>query len=276
MNKTIDETINYFKHKADKYDLVENQEYWSLSDRILWDLMTETLDTLPEDFIFLDAGGGTGRWTIKVLQNYPKSKGFIYDISKDMLDEARAKQTRFNLSNRLEIIQGDLHDLSEISDGTIDIAFNFHNVLGFVEFPNTVLEKITSKLKNNGHLISFIPNKYHAIYFNVSLGQIGRAYESAEGKGRFTEDMPSMHLFTPESITKIYSENNLEKERILGFPIFIYPSYLETQLEGNTERLLDILKTENNFDSIYQLEKRFLKEELAARGNNIYIVGTKK
>jgi ubiquinone/menaquinone biosynthesis C-methylase UbiE len=276
MNKTIDETINYFKHKADKYDLVENQEYWSLSDRILWDLMTETLDTLPEDFIFLDAGGGTGRWTIKVLQNYPKSKGLIYDISKDMLDEARAKQTRFNLSNRLEIIQGDLHDLSEISDGTIDIAFNFHNVLGFVEFPNTVLEKITSKLKNNGHLISFIPNKYHAIYFNVSLGQIGRAYESAEGKGRFTEDMPSMHLFTPESITKIYSENNLEKERILGFPIFIYPSYLETQLEGNTERLLDILKTENNFDSIYQLEKRFLKEELAARGNNIYIVGTKK
>lgn len=38
MSKTTHDTIAYFKNKADKYDLVEEQAYWQLSDQLLWNV----------------------------------------------------------------------------------------------------------------------------------------------------------------------------------------------------------------------------------------------
>ncbi|OIK06810.1 class I SAM-dependent methyltransferase [Bacillus sp. MUM 13] len=269
-------TLEYFKVKADKYDLVEDQKYWQLSDRILWDCLTNVLDKFPENFTFLDAGGGTGRWSLKVLEAYPKSKGYTFDLSDDMLGQAKQKRTRNELDNRWEIYQGDLHNISSIPDEVVDVSFNFHNVLGFVENPTLVIAEIQKKVKKNGYLISFVPSQYHSIFFNISIGKIDEAQKAASGKGRFTSEMPYIHMFTPENLTDLYQENGLVKESMVGFPIFIYPGYQETQLEGETKVLKDILSIEQNLEDIYTLEKQFLSEATISRGNNLFIVGKKK
>jgi hypothetical protein len=76
-----EEVIEYFAQKADAYDAVIHQPYWVLSDKLLWHFFKDlVLDTLPSDFRFLDAGGGTGRWTDKILASYPRARGLIYDF----------------------------------------------------------------------------------------------------------------------------------------------------------------------------------------------------
>ena len=84
-----EKVLQYFKGKASGYDLVEGQVYWRLSDQLLWHLFNgSTLSKLNESFHFLDAGGGTGRWSEKVLRSYDGSTGVIYDLSADMLEHA--------------------------------------------------------------------------------------------------------------------------------------------------------------------------------------------
>lgn len=271
-----EETIKYFQEKADKYDLVEDQYYWRLSDKLLWNIFNErVLSKLPENFSFLDAGGGTGRWSLKILQHYPNAKGITYDLSKSMLEQARIKKEKYCLEERWKIIQGDLHNIESIPEGTIDVSFNFHNVLGFVEKPDKVLLQIRHVLRKGGYIVSFVPNKYHSIYFNLTIQKIEEAKKSAQGIGRFTENMPYIHLYSPTKLEKLYKEVGLEKTNLIGFPIFIYPGYKETQLEGSTDSLKDILSDRENFNDIYELETQFLQENLAARGNNLLIIGKK-
>jgi ubiquinone/menaquinone biosynthesis C-methylase UbiE len=271
------EVISYFKNKAAKYDLVDNQIYWVFSDALLWYLLKERiLSKLSESFHFLDAGGGTGRWTLKILESFPQSTAVIYDLSEDMTKEALKKAKVLKLSDRLTIINGNLNNVNQhFKNEKFDLIYNFHNVLGFVENPSLIIKNLTALLNTNALLISMVPNKYHNIFFNIATNSVSEAKNAAnKNMGKFTQNMPTINLFTPESIKKIYLENKLIINSITGFPNFIYPGYQETQLEGSTTTLNDVLSA--NYDEIYAIEKAYLDaEDIAARGNNILIVGHK-
>lgn len=268
------EVIDYFKHKAEKYDLVDKQIYWVLSDTLLWFYFKQNvLDRLPESFSFLDAGGGTGRWTLKILAAFPKAKGLLFDLSADMTQQALKKAD--NYSNRLTVVNGNLNVIKEKVSAQFDLIFNFHNVMGFVENPQQVVQDLASLLCQNGYLVSLLPNKYHCLYFNLAINAIPEArHILANGNGRFTNTMPYMNLFTPESSKALYEASQLSVERLTGFPNFIYPGHQETQLEGSTVSLESVLI--DNFDAILEMEMAYLNaSDIAARGNNIFIAGKK-
>ena len=113
-NKTVHQrkVIKYFSEKANSYDMIENQYYWRFADKLLWIKFKRILKKLPKDFSFVDAGGGTGRWTLKVLKNFPLSTGIIYDFSPEMSKVARKKGKKYIDSKRLTIVEGDLINLS--------------------------------------------------------------------------------------------------------------------------------------------------------------------
>lgn len=270
------EVLDYFKNKAKDYDLVEGQTYWRLSDKLLWDIFKETvLNRLPENFKFLDAGGGTGRWTLKILEEYPKAHGMIIDISKEMLNEARIKIQNGNYEDRMEILEHNLEQIDNVDDNKFDLSFNFHNVLGFVEKPKVVINELHRVTKKGGFIVSLVPNLYHNIFFNIFVGNMELANETMNtNKGRFTEEMPAMNMFTPKSIKNIYEEIGIDTELLSGFPISIYPGMQETQINGNSEHVQDILSSEKIFNDIYNIEKELFKNtDTAARGNQIYIIG---
>ena len=275
------EVIEYFKNKAKDYDLVEDQTYWILSDKLLWENFKETvLNKLPNDFSFLDAGGGTGRWTIKILEEYPNATGTIVDISPEMLNEARKKIEYKQLSKRVRIIENNLENLEFIENIELDqfnLSFNFHNVLGFVENPKRVIHELKAVTKKDGYIVSLVPNLYHNIFFNIFVNNLEFAIETLKtNKGRFTQNMPRMNMFTPNSIKDLYSEEGIITELISGFPITIYPGMQETQINGNSTHIQDILTNENMFNNIYEIERELFKNsDIAARGNQIYIIGRK-
>ncbi len=272
------EVIEYFKNKATEYDLVENQIYWKLSDELLWSIFSKkVLDKLPRGFKFIDAGGGTGRWAKKILDNYDAT-GIIYDISEEMLEQARNKFNTSNYENRIELVKGDLHEL-KIEDGIFDLAFNFHNVLGFVQNPSIVISELSRVTKKGGLVVSLVPNLYHNIFFNIFVKNFELVDEVVKTKrGAFTDNMPRMNMFTPDSVKGKYEENGLQIEILSGFPISIYPGMQETQIQGSSEHVLDILEDERIFKKIYSIEMQLSEEnsDQASRGNQIFIVGRKK
>jgi len=275
----VEEVKTYFKDKAHGYDNVDKQLYWVLSDKLLWHAMQKhLLDKLPASFTFLDAGGGTGRWTHKILENYPKAKAVIYDLSKDMLAEARSKLERDGLIDRCTIINDNLNNINEqLPPNNFDLVYNFHNVIGFVDDVPTLFKNIYKTVKPNGHFVTFAPNLFHNIFFNIFVKNLKEAKVSSDnGYGRFTTSMPYMNLFTPKQLQDYYQQAEFDVILNSGFPNFIYPGYQETQLEGQTTTIANVLSSEDNFDKIYEMEEQYLDSpDIAARSNNLFIVGKK-
>jgi ubiquinone/menaquinone biosynthesis C-methylase UbiE len=256
---------------------VEGQVYWQLSDALLWELFTTTtLDTLPPNFHFLDAGGGTGRWSSKILKHYHGAHGVIRDISEHMLGEARKKQAVLG-KDRLQLVNAPIDVMPEFANATFDVVFNFHNVIGFLESPSDALREMTRVLKPGGHLVTVAPSQLHMAFFNIFLGNLGEAETCLQqGKGRFTKEMPAISVFRVEQLRQWYEESGLTQIVTHGFPVLIYPGYQETQLAGSSSKITEILSSPEHYKRVLEMERRVLfNEDGAARGNNLYVRGIK-
>lgn len=270
--------ISYFRGKADRYDEVDKQSYWRLSDALLWQHFDEAcLRSLPEDFTFLDAGGGTGRWSERVLRQYAGAKGTLLDVSEDMLAVAETKRTG-DLAARWDVVHGNLEELPDaVANRTFDVVFNFHNVIGFLTDPGGTLRSLAGLLRPGGRLVTLAPNLYHSVYFNIMNGRLPEAVRAVRSEvTTFTDEMPALRVFTPDQLTDIYRAAGCSVSTLTGFPLALYPSFQETQIEGSTQRLADLLEDQDAFDTIFTLESELSRrQDAAARGNNIFIVGTK-
>lgn len=272
----LNKVQKYFKDKAERYDNVSRQMYWVFSDELLWFTLKKTLNKLNKNFHFLDAGGGTGRWTEKILREYPNSKGVLLDLSDAMLNVARRKLSKYTKLNKLTILQGNF-ETAKLENNSFDVSIDFHNVLGFTKNPNKFISNMVSFTKHNGYVISLVPNAYHGAYFNIAIGNIKESKKILkEHIGRFTSEMPNINFFTPKSIMNIYRNNGLNNITICGFPNLIYPNFQETQISGQSTSLKMMLSSKTNYSALLSIEKSLLSSaEASSRGNNIYVLGKK-
>lgn len=265
---------DYFANKAERYDLVENQLYWQLSDQMVRTLLKDLALRLPKRGAFLDAGGGTGRWSQYLLETYPEWSGTTIDLSPDMLAEADRKRTKGGFGDRWDIRQGDLHVQHTPTVGA-DLVICFHNVIGFVADPAKVMSNLFAMTAAGGYVVVMFPNRYHAAYFNVKRGVTQAAAEALRGWGRFAEDMPHIHMFTPDTASSLCADAGYQPEAVLGFPKFVYPGYEETRIQGDSSVVVNVLSDPMARSEIAKLELEYLYEPAAARGNNIVVIAKK-
>lgn len=279
MKSYLEEVKEYFKTKAKNYDLVEKQLYWCLSDNLLWYALKQlVLDKVKNKEIkILDAGGGTCRWLIKIIEYLRNSKGTIYDISEDMLAVAKEKIIKKRLQKRITVINGNIENMKDEIDSQYDIVICFHNALGFVTYPTKAFSEMSRVLKKGGYLVLVIPNKCHGLFFNIFTKRF-HILDSIMGKnmGNFVDDMPHIHFFTLNYVRDMYQNLNFKEVKIFGFPVTIYPEIQETKISGNTRNIEEILSDKKIFEKIEKIEKNLiLNEDIAARGNNLLAIGQK-
>ncbi|MFF3672958.1 class I SAM-dependent methyltransferase [Streptomyces sp. NPDC002120] len=273
------QVIEYFRNKADAYDRTDEQVYWRLSDELLWEALTRyVLPSVHEGAKVLDAGGGTGRWSDRLLRHRKDMTGVLFDLSPDMTRHASAKAGEHGYADRLQVLHGDLGELNaQVEEEQFDLAISFHNVLGFVDDVPSVLRQIEAVLKPGGQLVLVIPNRYHAIFYNIFAGNLDEAENAThQRRGRFTADMPAMNLFTPTELTGTLNEIGLPVTFFTGYPVAVYPGFEETQLDGDSKTVRQSLSDDEAYRRIKNLELRLLGEPgLAERGNNLFVVARK-
>ena len=281
-NSYYKDVIKYFSKKASKYDLVDEQLYWHLSDELLKKIIQVKL---VEPFLgkkelkVLDAGAGTGRWSL-VLYDFLK-KNFrlrfdLVDITKEMLAEADRKIRKKGLTDVMETRLENIENLSNYSNNYYDIAISFYNVLSFVEKPGRVLKEIFKKLRKRGLYVSIVANKYHSYFFTILTNRIDELANIKKGRVRYNKEMPPIRCFAPDEIKKLYQESGFKKVEVIGFPNFVYPNIEDTKIEGQSKQSRNILKNKKTFQKIIDIEfQECFNQDLAGRGNVLLVIGRK-
>src|SRR6056297_1755621 len=128
MNKK--EFKDFFKPYSKNVDKAENQFFWKLSDDIIFNILKKHLKN-DNSKTLLDAGGGTGRWIIKMKKEY-NFKYILCDLSEDMLNQAKNNFNKENI-NDVKIINNNLENIKDIEDNSVDYITSIYNPISFIE-----------------------------------------------------------------------------------------------------------------------------------------------
>lgn len=271
---------NYFSKKASEYDLVDEQLYWVLSDKLakkfLVDLLKENKKT---ELKLLDAWAWTWRWALnfhELLQNKSILKADLVDITKEMLDEANNKIKKLWIENNFKCSVSNIENLNNYNDNYYDFAISFYNVLSFVNDYNKAIWEIYKKLNAWWKYIWIVWNKHHSYYFSLLTNRINELDSVDNNKIRFNDLMPYMHCFTTEELKNIFKNNGFKEIKVYWLLNYIYPWMEETFLKWQNEEKYNILKNEDTFNKILDLEYNNLYDEnLASRWNTLLFIATK-
>jgi|GEM_PF-2481034 len=276
-------TVKYFAEKADKYDDVDSQAYWVFSDSFYKEVLRRELAPFfssRKEVRILDAGAGTGRWTIslhEIFGGQSDISGELVDISPDMLRVAEQKLSDKGLRDAFNCSVGDIEDLSKFEDESFDLSISFYNVISFVENPGKALSEIRRVLKKGGLHLSVVANTYHSLYFAVLTGrtkEIDRVLN--ESKIAFNDLMPPIHCFTPDALRDAYLNSGFGGAEVYGGPSFIYPGMEETFVSGNTDSIQAFLSTDDVFQKLMDAELKCYKNaDVVGRANTLLAIGVK-
>lgn len=138
--------------RADTYDEWYNTFQGAVENYIDWELLKKYLPENKEAKI-LDAAGGTGRIAIPLAKmGYSVT---LCDLSPRMLDVAKKKVLGEGLSNRIEILECDIHNL-RFPDESFDFVLCWDNALEAIK----ELIRVTRK---SGRISFFLVNRWRSI-----------------------------------------------------------------------------------------------------------------
>jgi len=99
-------------HASDYDASYEGKKWVEIYDRITWEKMIEPYLPRSKSMSILDAGGGTGKWTIPVARlGYHVT---LADISEKMLEMAKEKLARENLLDRVSVAPADVTSVNDM------------------------------------------------------------------------------------------------------------------------------------------------------------------
>jgi len=278
---SIKEIKEYFSKKAKDYDLVDEQKYWVLSDKVAELFLKDFIKDIDlEEINLLDAGAWTGRWSEKfynIAKEFKKNiKGKLIDITPEMLEVAKNK---FHIKwiNTFSFEVWNIENLDKEKDLSYDVGISFYNVLSFVDNYNKVISEIFKKLKKGGYYIGIVANKDHARYFAISTGRLEELNNiEKNSKIRFNPDMPSIWCFDFNELKKVFKNNWFREIKVYGLLKYIYPWMEETYLYWENEKNKKILDNFENFNRILDIEyKNFYDESSVSRGNTLLFIARK-
>ncbi|MEU1941533.1 methyltransferase domain-containing protein [Streptomyces sp. NPDC059474] len=262
----------FFERKALAYDENRRGAYGKLVNALQWSaLELSVFSRLPDDFSFLDIGGGAGRWTHRMAVQYPRSTGMLWDFTAGMVDLAESRAVRHGYDHRVRFQHADVHDAPALLSGqTFDLIFNSHHLLGFVSNPGTVIASLSRLLSTDGLMASVLPSRWHAAFEGLAAGCGEQAKRSLEGERWATNPAPYQHLFTPGEIRAMHASSNLRVDLLTGFPGLIYPD-----VDGTRSAGAEPLQDEDQFRQILAMENELLIDpDAGGRGANLFVVAS--
>ena len=215
----MSEIESYYDKKSRTYDVEFDNLYFKVYDTITWRYLEPYVPT-SSSAIILDAGGGTGRWTIPMAKK--GCKVVLLDISEGMLDVAKKKIDAEGLQDRVIIQKGDITKIN-YPEGAFDMVLCEHALFLFPD-PSIVIRELVRVLKQNCPLIVSASNKYVAA-LNFVPKNPRKGVALLHGQYHFTvrsacrlrrRTYPEVYLVTPNEFERLLAKNGLKVEKIVG------------------------------------------------------------
>jgi len=169
--------------------------------------------------VVLDAGGGTGRWAVRMAKL--GCKVVLMDNSDGMLEIATRKIEEQQLQQRITAKKGDITNTGYASE-TFDMVLCEHALFLFKD-PDIVLEELHRILKKNAHLIISAQNRYVQSFSSLSgkpsADNVERALKiltSNEHECMTEDGKVKIYTWTPDEFSAMLERNNLRVEKMIG------------------------------------------------------------
>lgn len=212
----------YHDYEAPVYDAKydESPFFVKVYEPVTWDNIRRFLPSLPARV--LDAGGGTGRWTLPLAQmGYEVT---LTDISGGMLEVAQAKIEAEGLAERVTILRQDIRDMHELADESFDLVLAEGDPVSYCEDPAAAIGELARVAKGGAHVLISVDSRIAAIF---AMGRLD--FDAAEDllrtgqmqwRGPDEELAFPIHAFTIPELTGLIESSGLQVVRVLGKPVF--------------------------------------------------------
>jgi ubiquinone/menaquinone biosynthesis C-methylase UbiE len=276
-----EEFATFFRGYSQYVDQADQLAFWQLSDRIIEETLRRNLpNDLPAGACVLDAGGGTGRWIVKLAKHLP-CRFLLYDRSDDMLKKAALNVEAAHLRSRVELRQGNLTDMSDIENQSIDHAISIYNVLSFIDDPSSALRELFRVLKPAGTIQIMAQGLYNGLcskIVNYQASSDELLSIDTNHTIKWAEHVPTLRLFSKETLEGLLSSAGFSIVATHGVPVFVQPG-LEDFDPPNAQRsrISEALARDARFfNQVLRLELEYSAlPTVANRGMNLLSVARK-
>jgi ubiquinone/menaquinone biosynthesis C-methylase UbiE len=214
----MEETEVYYDEKSKCYDKTFSMLYFKVFDAVTWKHLEPYLPTYSEALV-LDAGGGTGRWTVRIAKK--ASKVVLLDISEGMLKVAAQRIKQEDIEEKVVIKKGDISNTG-YADETFDLILCEHALFLFKE-PDAPLKEFNRILKNRARLIVSVHNRYvqalACLSENPDADNVKNALKTLlrQKYGYMTKDGKlKIYTWTPMELQDMLERNGFHVEKMIG------------------------------------------------------------
>lgn len=276
--KTFDDFFQLYAKNVDKADNVS--AFWRLSDALIMEVIKENIGRhCTAQSIVCDAGGGTGRWTVKMSKELP-GKFMVYDRSADMLAKAKENLEKAGLSDRVALVQGDLTDMKSVENESIDHIVSIYSPISFIYEAGKAVSEMKRVLRKEGKILLMGHSYYNALASKVNNYRAGSeeiARLSREYRVKWAPYVPELMTFSKESMESLLETAGFRIEKTYGIPVFAQPG--PEDFDPKNEKVSAVskyLENDDVFKEIFDLEMEHNgKDTVANRGMNIFTLATK-
>ena len=212
---------SYYNKKSADYDKVFDTLYFKVYDEITWRYLEPYVPS-SSDALVLDAGGGTGRWSLRMARK--GCKLVLLDISEGMLNVAKRMIEKEGLQSRIVVEKGDLRALKR-ADETFDMVFCEH-ALFLLDEPDAAVKEFARVLKKQAPLVISAHNLYVQLLLHLPSNEMPTFEKLDEVlhlmlRERYDamtkdSDAPRIHTWTPQEFHSLLERNGLSVQKIIG------------------------------------------------------------
>lgn len=267
-----DDFDTFFREYAPNVEGFYDALYWTLSDELIRSLMRQKLAIEPGSRV-VDAGGGTGRWACWYAQEFG-ARVTVADLSSDMLSEAERVIAEAGLTDRIDVVQCDLHDAPELADGSFDYVVSTYGVLSFLHDPDAAYRTFARILRPGGQGMVMS----HSLA-NALASKINRTGASSEELRellrtrivKWADHVPPLRVFSSRDLASHAEAAGLDVRGVFGVACLASPGdedfgYPYDRLSTISQNLAD----SGWFRTVLELELAAAEEPAwADRGTNL-------
>ncbi len=238
LNGQSSRVISYYQKAAEEYDKEYDMPYWKeVYDKMTWRYIEPYL---PREGIVFDAGGGTGKWAIRMAE-----KGLsvvVFDISKEMIDVALRKVKEQKLERLVHARIGDICKI-DFPDNHFDFVLAEGDPISYCSDPDKGVGELSRVLKPDCFICAGVDSLFHVVRQMLSAKHdADYAMKILSEKRIYAEDR-GFHCwaFTPVDLKDLFEKHGLETVKIVGKPI-VSSRDVEPMLQNpeKTKKLLEI------------------------------------